>query len=207
MRAALRSSRPLARGARGACGAAPAAVGTVSTARRIVPPPRHGGPLPSAALSPSAAATAVRAVPSGPTPSMSCLHRRRTVPTAAAFAQDAGAAAGALRRRLVAALSCGPSGSGVPYPDAGREGSAPDLPSAVVTIKLVSGGEMTIAAKPGDLVDDVMRRIEQRTGIPPDQQRLVLASRMLQGGPGVTMAGAGVRPGDKLQMVQRLQGG
>ncbi|KXZ46029.1 hypothetical protein GPECTOR_47g304 [Gonium pectorale] len=203
MRAALRSSRPLARGA---CGAATTAVDTIGTTRRIAPPLRHGAPLPSAALSPSAAATAVCAVSSGQTPSAPRLRRRRTVPAAAAFEQDAGAAAGALRRRLVAALSCGPSG-GVLYPEAGREGSAPDLPSAVVTVKLVSGGEMTIAAKPGDLVDDVMLRIEQRTGVPPDQQRLVLAGRVLRGGPGVTMAGAGVRPGDKLQMVQRLQGG
>ena len=76
-----------------------------------------------------------------------------------------------------------------------------------ITVKTLMGKDiLIIGIRPTDLVEHLKAaiQIQSTEGIPPDQQRLVFAGRMIQDGH--SLASYGVRNGSTVHLVLRLRG-
>ena len=74
-----------------------------------------------------------------------------------------------------------------------------------IFVRTLAGKCLTIQADPSDTVEHVKARIQEKEGIPPDQQRLVFAGKSLEDGR--TLSDYNVQPESTLHLVLRLRGG
>lgn len=74
-----------------------------------------------------------------------------------------------------------------------------------IFVRTLTGKTITLDVESSDLVEDVKQKIEDREGIPLDEQRLVFAGKILADGH--TLCSLNVTPTSTLQLVLRLRGG